>query len=110
MPRAFQLLALLLAFMLTPGSGELVENAVHLVADGHLAHAIDDAEHAPQGDEHGCTGVMHTCACHCCPSVALSDPPLAPESSVLELGIARFDVRGGPAVGHGLRLERPPAA
>ncbi|MBV1861326.1 MAG: hypothetical protein KUG77_23105 [Nannocystaceae bacterium] len=109
MSRIFQLCALLLAFLLTPGAGEVVENAVHLVADGHTAHSIDDAEHAPAGDEHGCTGMMHSCACHGVPSVALCDAPVALAASARGLGLALPQPDGSAASGHGDRLDRPPA-
>ncbi len=55
-------LVLLLAFV--PGVGELMENAVHLAAEGHFAHATHDGDvHDPGSDEHGCTGAIHTCSC-----------------------------------------------
>jgi len=107
--RALRTLALLLAFLLTPGSSAMVESAVHLVADGHLAHALDDEEHAPEA-EHGCTPVMHTCACHGCPAVTLRDAlPSQPGSlqRTLEAGSA---VGHRPSAGHGTRVERPPTA
>lgn len=110
MSRVFQLCALLLAFLLTPGSGELMENAVHLVSDGHTAHSIDDAEHAPAGDEHGCTGMMHCCACCGVPPVALSDARVPVVDSALGLGLVLRQPVGGAASGHGARLDRPPAA
>ena len=56
MLRLFRALAFVLAFMLTPGSSEVLESATHLIANGHLAHALDDEEHEPHGEEHGCTG------------------------------------------------------
>lgn len=110
MSRVFQLCALLLAFLLTPGSAELVENVVHLASDGHTAHAVDDAEHAPAGDEHGCTGMMHCCTCCGVPPVALSDAKLALAASVRGLGSVLPPSVGGAATGHGTRLDRPPAA
>jgi len=110
MSRVFQLCALLLAFLLTPGAGEVVENAVHLVADGHTAHAIDDAEHAPAGDEHGCTGMMHCCACCGVPPVALSDAKLALGGSARGIGAVLRQPAGSAMAGHRGRLDRPPAA
>lgn len=57
-------LLLLLLWALAPGVGEAVENAVHLVLEGHTAHAEPDGDrHTPSGPEHGCTGVMHSCSC-----------------------------------------------
>jgi|GEM_PF-2393248 hypothetical protein len=56
--------ALFLAWLLMPGTGELLENAVHLVREGHLAHAPIDAEHESAGTEHDCSGPYHFCVCH----------------------------------------------
>ncbi len=54
----------LLLWALVPGVGEAVENTVHLVLEGHTAHAAPDGDsHTPSGPEHGCTGVMHSCSC-----------------------------------------------
>ena len=63
-PRLFPALALVLAYAITPGAGELIENAVHLVMTGHTAHAAHQDGHEPQGDEHGCSGPFHVCPCH----------------------------------------------
>jgi hypothetical protein len=61
---------LLLAAVL-PGLGEVVENAMHLVLEGHLAHAapVGD-EHGPPSPEHGCSGTLHLCQCCISPSFA----------------------------------------
>lgn len=59
-------IALLVLFAVLP-TAELVEQVAHLVehtleleAADHSAHH-DDSE---PGDEHGCTGLVHLCACH----------------------------------------------
>lgn len=54
----------MLVYFMTPGSGELTEDLVHLVTDGHAAHAVDHADHPPTGVEHGCSGPYHVCPCH----------------------------------------------
>jgi hypothetical protein len=59
-----RVLALLLLTLLVPGADELVENALHLVEQGHMAHgepAGDD--HSSTNPEHDCTGAMHLCQC-----------------------------------------------
>lgn len=54
-----------LLLVLTPGLGEMVENALHLVAEGHPAHAQGHGDdHAARGPEHGCNGTFHFCSCH----------------------------------------------
>lgn len=55
----------LLVWALTPGLAEVSENAWHLLLRGHAAHAADQGpDHAPVGDEHGCSGPFHLCSCH----------------------------------------------
>lgn len=68
-------IAILLLGTLVPGVGEIVENALHLAREGHLAHG------APEGDdhdaplpEHGCTGTLHLCSCCVSPGVILTQP------------------------------------
>lgn len=59
------MIALLVLFAVLP-SMELVEQVVHVVE--HVTHAEvadHDAHHDEHaGDEHGCTGLVHLCACH----------------------------------------------
>jgi hypothetical protein len=63
-------LALLLVLALFPGLAEAMENAVHLVSAGHLAHAAPAGdEHDAPGAEHGCSTTMHLC--HCCTSLSV---------------------------------------
>lgn len=55
-----------------PGLAEAGENLWHFARAGHLAHAQDAGEdHAPEGDEHGCSGTFHLCSCHNSPPMAL---------------------------------------
>jgi hypothetical protein len=57
-------LLLLMLWALVPGVGEAVENGLHLVLEGHMAHAAPEGDsHTPWEDEHGCTGAMHFCSC-----------------------------------------------
>ncbi|HMB52662.1 MAG TPA: hypothetical protein VKU40_05060 [Thermoanaerobaculia bacterium] len=59
------LLTLLLVTALVPGLVEVAENAWHQATEGHTAHAADrGGDHAPEGDEHGCSGTVHVCSCH----------------------------------------------
>lgn len=58
----------LLLWTLLPGTWELAENVVHLICDGHLAHAAGaEHSHSKPGDEHGCSGTLHFCSCHVSP-------------------------------------------
>lgn len=60
-----KLLVLGLVWGLTPGLTEVTENLWHLAASGHSAHAAEEGpDHAPQDEEHGCTGTFHLCSCH----------------------------------------------
>ena len=55
---------MLLGWSLAPAFGEILENAVHYVQEGHSAHADSDGDHHdPVGPEHGCSGVVHNCSC-----------------------------------------------
>lgn len=54
----------MLLLVLFPGTGEAIENAVHLVGFGHTAHATGTPDqHEPSGTEHGCGGTFHLCSC-----------------------------------------------
>jgi hypothetical protein len=64
MRRALAYIAGILICAMAPGAGEIVENVVHLLAEGRAAHELADADHAPQGSEHGCSGTFHRCHCH----------------------------------------------
>ena len=63
-----QILALVLAYLMTPGTGEITEAVVHAAVHGDTAHA-DHAGHEDAGsqDEHGCSGSFHACLCHHAP-------------------------------------------
>ncbi len=105
-----RLVALLIAFVLMPGAAEMVENAAHVVSDGHTAHAIDDADHAPRGDEHGCSGTYHVCSCHASPSFLLGNVAFAFGPDLVLSSPLNSDAEGRPSVGHSLGVYRPPSA
>ena len=110
MSRIVQFVALLLVFCLTPGAAEIVENVAHLATDGHMAHAIDDGDHAPEGDEHGCSGTVHLCACHSSTCFTLADAGIAvPSPLLIDVSASGAD-EGRPTRGHALGVYRPPAA
>ncbi len=72
---ASRYVAVLVLCALLPVIGEVVENAIHLLQKGHFAHAAADGDdHAPATPEHGCSGVMHVCAC-CMSSSFLTEEP-----------------------------------
>lgn len=106
-----RLLTLLIAFVLMPGSAEVVESTAHLVSDGHTAHAVDDTDHAPKGDEHGCSGSFHVCPCHSTTSFVVGDAMFAaaPVPVVLDPRLTVWTA-GRPADGYGLGVYRPPSA
>ncbi len=74
-------MALMLAYAITPGAGEMVENVAHYLLDGHAAHAAHNADQAPHGDAHGCSGPFETCPCHGTSAFLAESPPI-------EVGIA----------------------
>jgi len=72
-----RLLALLLVVALVP-TAELTEQVVHVVEHvlegeelGHTAHH----DEGPLDCDHGCTGLIHVCACH--HAVAVTPAPFA---------------------------------
>ena len=68
-----RLFTMALIWSMTPGLTEFVENVWHLAVSGHSAHAIDAGpDHAPEGDEHGCSGTFHLCTCHHTPPTDLA--------------------------------------
>jgi len=68
-----RLMVLGLIWLMVPGLAEAAENLWHLAQAGHTAHARDaGADHAPEGDEHGCSGTFHLCSCHHSPATALA--------------------------------------
>jgi hypothetical protein len=79
-------IALLLAYAIAPGAGELTENVAHFVLDGHAAHTQhQEEEEAPSRDTHGCSGPFQTCPCHGTTAFVAS-------SGRLEIGIAAYEI------------------
>ena len=81
-------MALAVAFGMTPGSVGFVEDAIHVVEVGHVAdvhatgghgadhdqgwggdtdHGVPSHDDRGPSDEHGCSGVFHSCSCHIAP-------------------------------------------
>jgi hypothetical protein len=88
---AAHFLVAVLVWSLTPGLNELAENIWHLAVSGHSAHAIEQGEdHAPEGDEHGCSGTFHLCGCHHSPPTELAGRPVdsIPAPSARLMGLA----------------------
>ena len=64
-----------LVWLLIPGLTEAAENVWHVATAGHSAHSADaGADHAPDDDEHGCTGTFHLCTC--CHSAPVNVAPV----------------------------------
>lgn len=78
-------IAILLAYTIAPGAGELTENVAHLVLDGHAAHGRHAAEEAPSRDTHGCSGPFETCPCH-------GTTAFVADSGPVEIGVAEYEV------------------
>lgn len=110
MRRAFPFITALLIYVMMPSAGELVENVSHLVANGHIAHAIPDASHQPDDPEHGCSGPFHTCICHQSTSFLVG---VATVSLRVQAGLA-WDLRWFPdepsASSYLASVFRPPIA
>ena len=104
-----RVVAVLLVWQLMPGIAEIVENAVHLAREGHLAHAPEDAEHRSSDAEHDCSGPYHFCVCHVSTPfvvahVASATAPPAPSAW------APATIVGAVHPGYGSNIFRPPIA
>lgn len=110
MSRVVRLLAFVLAFALFPGATEIVENVSHLVSSGHTAHAVDDSDHAPQGDEHGCSGTTHVCACHGSIPFLVSDEGVVLSAAMVVKASLHGEATSSLRAGHSLGVYRPPSA
>lgn len=108
MRRLLPPIALLLVFVMTPMAAEMAENVVHLLTQGHAAHALNDDAHRRQGPEHGCSGPFHVCACHA--SIAFTAQSVSVEVAapdVCEACVA-WCYRRVACEGHLTSLFRPP--
>jgi len=103
-------IAILLAYAITPGAGEMTENIAHFVLDGHGAHAQHQAEEAQSKDAHGCSGPFETCPCHGTSAFVVDRGPI--EVSVAQLGVEtlRWFVASLEADGVMTGVFRPPIA
>jgi hypothetical protein len=77
-------IALLLAYVVTPGAGEMTENLVHFLLDGHAAHAAHEAGEQSEEDAHGCSGPFQTCPCHGTSAFVADSPRLEVRAAVVE--------------------------
>jgi hypothetical protein len=76
-----RILVVALVYLVTPSLTEAAENVWHLLSTGHDAHAVEaGSDHAPQGDEHGCSGTYHLCGC-CHTAPVDSSPAPIPRAS-----------------------------
>lgn len=106
--RSARFVSLILALSLMPGAFEVIENAGHLIREGHLAHvaaAVED-HHEPLGPEHGCTLVFHLCACHA--SLAFLGPERPPALVLDDAGSFHQPAAAPARVGFRLPLDHPP--
>ncbi len=110
MRRILPYVAMLMVYLMTPSAGEFTENLVHLLIEGHTAHAIDDDAHEPNSPEHGCWGPFHVCSCHA--SVAFTVPALAVDvgCAVPREAATGWWYEETPAEGHTNSVVRPPIA
>lgn len=104
-------IALLVLFAVMP-TAELAEQVGHVVAHlmdaepaAHSAHHDEDNH----GDEHGCTGLVHLCACHHAQvtlgnAVVVTMTMLAPRSLAIEAPTDLVDLNSPEPA------QRPPIA
>ena len=101
-------LAVVLAFSITPGSFEIVENLAHVLSHGDSAHAEDDGHsERSSSDEHGCSGATH--ACGCCHSAQYVAVRTATLPAAANLDSPKCDVPSAPVADAPVsRVFRPP--
>lgn len=94
------------AVTLIPGVGELIEDGVHVVLDGHDDHADGEAP-CP---EHGCAPTSHHCSC--CVSLSILAPMAITEVtvSIASGELSEWAPTGAARPGFARRLPRPPSA
>ena len=99
--------AFILALAMTPGAVEILENAAHLVTEGHLAHVAPDGDrHEPAGPEHGCTPVFHHCGCHA--SLAFVGTQPSPAGNLHAVGFSSPPAADPQLTGFWPSIDRPP--
>lgn len=99
--------ALILTLAMLPGAVEIMENAAHLVAEGHLAHASADGDrHDPAGPEHGCTPILHICGCHA--SLAFLGAAEPPAIRLSAAGSSSQPETDPQLAGYWPSIDRPP--
>ena len=102
-----RLVALLLLWMIFPGSMEATENLAHILASGHLAHAVETGDtHSDPGPEHGCNGVFHSCSCHITPPGRLVESQLV--AATPDRGLLLVGRSSSAGSGHQHDIEHPP--
>jgi hypothetical protein len=103
-------IAVLLAYAITPGAGEMTENVAHFVLDGHGAHAAHGDEEAPIQDSHGCSGPFQTCPCHGTSAFVVDNRPVEVAAAVVEVETLPWFVASQEAAGVMTGVFRPPIA
>lgn len=103
-------MAVLLAYAITPGAGEITENVAHFVLDGHAAHASHQGEEAPSNDAHGCSGPFQTCPCHGTAPFVADSAPVEVVAADVEAQTLQWFVADLEASGVLTGVFRPPIA
>jgi hypothetical protein len=103
-------IAVLLAYAITPGAGEMTENVAHFVLDGHSAHTAHGSEEAPSNDAHGCSGPFQTCPCHGTSAFVVDGGTVEVAAAELEVETLQWFVASLEADGVMTGVFRPPIA
>jgi hypothetical protein len=103
-------IAVLLAYAVTPGAGEMTENLAHFVLVGHAAHTPHAAEEAPSKDAHGCSGPFQTCPCHGTTAFVADSASVEVSAIELEVEAPQWFIANLRAEGIMTGVFRPPIA
>jgi len=93
-------------FIAVPGLQEMLEDAVHFIADGHTAH---EAGHADEQPGHCCSGLFHVCPCHAHAVAEVQSVSLVPSLHAPTLVVMVHDTDGVRPGFHATPF-RPPTA
>jgi hypothetical protein len=108
--RLIPAIAVLLAYAVTPGAGEMTENLAHFALDGHAAHTQHASEEAPSEDAHGCSGPFQTCPCHGTSAFVADSGPVELGTIEREVETFQWFVSSLQADGVMTGVFRPPIA
>ena len=81
MSKVFQLIALVVIYMMTPGTIELTETTLSMVLDGDADHSCEEASDPCYPDDSDCSESCELCVC-CNPTMMVSQIAISGRAQV----------------------------